>query len=80
MRFDEGPVVAEQERAFALDPSNVVAAGELGFDYGNLGRFDKALEHLDKAILASPHDRALRWWYGAKAEVNFALKRHDQTI
>ena len=56
------------------------AAGELGFDYANLGRFDKALEYLDKAILASPHDPALRWWHGGKAEANFALKRYDQAI
>ena len=72
--------VAEQERALALDPSNVNAAGELGFDYANLGEFDKSLEYLHKAILASPHDPALRWWYGAKAEANFALKRYDQAI
>jgi adenylate cyclase len=72
--------VPEQERALALDPSNVNAVAELGFDYANLGEFDKALEYLDKAILASPHDRALRWWYGANAEANFALKRYDQAI
>jgi adenylate cyclase len=36
--------VAEHERALALDPSNVFAAGELGFDYINRGEFDtKAL-------------------------------------
>jgi TolB-like protein/class 3 adenylate cyclase/Tfp pilus assembly protein PilF len=77
-RPEEG--VTEQERALALDPSNVNAVAELGFDYENLGEFDKSLEYLDKAILASPHDRALRWWYGAKAEDNFALKRYDQAI
>jgi adenylate cyclase len=72
--------VAEQERAVALDPSNVNAAAELGFDYANLGEFDKSLEYLDNAILASPHDQSLRYWYGAKAEANFALKRYDQAI
>ena len=77
-RTEEG--VAEQERALALDPSNVNAAAELGFDYANLGEFDKALEYLDKAILVSPHDQSLRYWYGGKAEANFALKRYDQAI
>ncbi len=56
------------------------AAGELGFAYANLGEFDKSLEYLDKAIWASPHDPTLRYWYGAKAEANFALKNYDQAI
>ncbi len=36
--------VPEDERALALDPSNVNAAGELGFAYANLGEFDKSLD------------------------------------
>ena len=59
--------VAEHERALALDPSNVDAAGDLGFDYLYLGEFDKSLEYFDKAILASPHDPTLADWYGGKA-------------
>ncbi len=58
--------VAEDERALALDPSNVDAVGELGFDYGNLGEFEKSLEYLNKAILASPHDPQLAYLYGGK--------------
>ena len=77
-RPEEG--VAEQERALALDPSNVTAAADLGFDYANLGEFDQALEYLDKAILASPHDPSLKYWYGGKAEAHFALKNYDQAI
>jgi adenylate cyclase len=42
--------VAEHERALALDPSNVYAAGELGFDYIRLGEFDKSIDYMDKAI------------------------------
>jgi TolB-like protein len=72
--------IPEQERALALDPSNVNATGELGFAYANLGEFDKSLVYLDKAILASPHDPTLRYWYGAKAEANFALKNYDLAI
>jgi tetratricopeptide (TPR) repeat protein len=40
-RYQEA--VAEHERALALDPSNVVAASFLGFDYYRLGEFEKAL-------------------------------------
>ena len=49
--------VAEHERALALDPSNVSAAGALGWDYERLGEFEKSIEHFDKAIWAS---RAIR--------------------
>jgi adenylate cyclase len=72
--------VAEHERALALDPSNVYAAAELGYDYEFLGQFDKSVEYFDKAIRASPYDRALIFWYGGKASSNFGLKRYDQAI
>jgi tetratricopeptide (TPR) repeat protein len=72
--------VAEHERALALDPSNVGAAADLGFDYGMHGLFDKSLEYFDKAILGSPHDSQLAAWYGGKATANFGLKRYDQAI
>ncbi len=72
--------VAEHERALALDPSNVDAVGQLGYDYQNLGEFDKSLEYLDKAILVSPYDPELVYWYGGKAWDNFGLKRYDQAI
>jgi TolB-like protein/class 3 adenylate cyclase/Flp pilus assembly protein TadD len=72
--------VPENERAFALAPSNVLAAISLGFDYGWLGEFDKGLEYFDKALLLSPHDPLLAHIYGGKAEANFELKRYDQAI
>ena len=72
--------VAEHERALALDPSNVGAAGDLGFDYMMNGHFDKSLEYFDKAILGSPHDPLLISWYGGKAAANFGLKNYDQAI
>ena len=72
--------VAEHERALALDPSNVDAAADLGFDYVNLGEFDKSLEYFDKAILAEPVRSGARHWYGGKAWANFGLKRYDQAI
>ncbi len=72
--------VAEHERALALDPSNVYAAGELGFDYIRLGEFDKSIEFLDKAIQASPYDSILAYWHGDKAGDELGLKRYDQAI
>jgi tetratricopeptide (TPR) repeat protein len=72
--------VAENERALALDPSNMVAAGDLGFDYERLGEFDKSIAYFDKAIRASPHDPTLTYWLGSKAAATFALKNYDQAI
>jgi adenylate cyclase len=72
--------VAEHERALALDSSNTDAVGQLGFDYGNLGEFDKSLEYLDKAIQRNPNDPGLAYWYGNKAQDNFGLKNYDQAI
>ncbi len=72
--------VVEHERALALDPSNTTAVGVLGYDYGNLGEFDKSLEYLDKAIQANPNDPGLAYWYGSKAWDNFGLKKYDQAI
>ena len=70
-----GEAILEHERALALDPSNNSAVGELGFDYGNLGEFDKSLEYFDKAIRASPNDPTLAWWYGIIAKIESPLAR-----
>jgi TolB-like protein/class 3 adenylate cyclase/Flp pilus assembly protein TadD len=72
--------VAEHERALALDPSNVDAAANLGFDYVDLGQFDKSVEYFDKALLASPYDRGLFGWYEGKTRADFGLKRYGQAI
>jgi adenylate cyclase len=77
-RYQEA--VAEHERALALDPSNEDAAASVGMDYAMLGRFDKSLEYFDQAILGSPHDPSLAYWYGGKAWANFGLKNYDQAI
>jgi adenylate cyclase len=77
-RYQEA--VAEHERALALDPSNEDAAASVGMDYTMLGRFDKSLEYFDQAILGSPRDPSLAYWYGGKAWANFGLKRYDQAI
>jgi adenylate cyclase len=77
-RNDEG--VAEFERALALDPSWADGDVGLGWVYLRLGEFDKSTEYLDKAIRLSPYDRGLPYWYGAKAQANFGLKRYDQAI
>ncbi len=71
---------AEHERALALDPSNAEAAAQLGIDYRFLGQFDKSVQYLDRAILASPSDPSLNYWYDSKAWANFGLKNYDQAI
>lgn len=38
------------------------------------------MNYLDKAIRASPYDPVVAYWYGNKAQANFALKRYDQAI
>jgi tetratricopeptide (TPR) repeat protein len=48
--------VVEHERALALDRPNTDAVGQFGWDYENLGEFDKCLEYLDKAIQTNPND------------------------
>jgi TolB-like protein/DNA-binding winged helix-turn-helix (wHTH) protein/Flp pilus assembly protein TadD len=72
--------VAEHERALALNPSNVDAAADLGWDHIFFGHFDKGLEYFDNAIRASPHDPMLAHFYGGKAWANFGLKRYDPAI
>jgi tetratricopeptide (TPR) repeat protein len=72
--------VVEYERALALDPSNGDAAGQLGIDYQLLGEFNKGVEYLDQAIRQSPYDPVVAYWYGNKAQANFALRRYDQAI
>ena len=77
-RNDEA--VAEYERALAVDPSFADAESGLGWVHLRLGEFDKSVEYLDKAIRTSPYDRAVPYWYGAKAQASFGLKRYDQAI
>jgi adenylate cyclase len=72
--------VPEFERALALDPSGADAYSGLGVDYLALGRFDRSVEVLDKAIRASPSDPSLTYYYGNKAWANFGLKRYDEAI
>ena len=45
-----------------------------------LGQFDKSVQYLDRAILASPSDPSLNYWYDSKAWANFGLKNYDQAI
>ena len=55
-------------------------AAELGWDHLFIGHFEKSIESFDKAILGSPYDPYLGFWYGGKAIANFGLKRYDQAI
>jgi tetratricopeptide (TPR) repeat protein len=77
-RYDES--VAENERALALNPSNVFAYASLGWDYAFQGQYEKGLEYFDKAIRLSPHDPAMGVWLDSKSGAYFALKQYDQAI
>ena len=77
-RNDEA--IAENERAIALDPALLEAYVNMGFDYRNLGQFEKSLEFFDKALRLSPHDPDPVFWYEGKADSHFALKQYDRAI
>jgi adenylate cyclase len=77
-RLDEA--VAEDRRAFDLDPSLVDAYWHLGFTMRRLGEFQTSLELIDKALRLSPRDPFRALWYADKAGSHFALKQYDQAI
>jgi adenylate cyclase len=77
-RLDEA--VAEDRRAFDLDPSLVDAYWHMGFVMRRLGEFQTSLELIDKALRLSPRDAFRALWYADKAGSHFALKQYDQAI
>ena len=74
-RSDDLPLVGKDEEERGL-----IDRSHDGVDHLALGRFDKSIEVLDKAIRASPSDPSLTYYYGNKAWANFGLKRYDETI
>ena len=77
-RLDEA--IAEDRRAFDLDPSLVDAYWHMGFVMRRLGEFQTSLEFIDKAIRLSPRDPFRASWYADKAGSHLALKQYDQAI
>jgi adenylate cyclase len=77
-RLDEA--VAEDRRAFDLDPSLVDAYWHMGYVLRHLGEFQTSLELIDKALRLSPRDPFRGTWYADKAGSHFALKQYDQAI
>jgi class 3 adenylate cyclase/TolB-like protein/Tfp pilus assembly protein PilF len=77
-RLDEA--IAEDRRAFGLDPSLVDAYWHAGFVMRRLGEFQTSLEYIDKAIRLSPRDPFRASWYADKAGTHLALKQYDQAI
>ena len=70
----------EHALALAMDPSNTSAAGGLGYAYQVLGEFNRSAEYLDKAILTSPLDAQVSYWYGNDATNSFGLKNYNKAI
>jgi adenylate cyclase len=77
-RLDEA--IAEDRRAFDLDPSLVDAYWHMGYVLRRLGEFQPSLEFIDKALRLSPRDPFRASWYADKAGSHFALKQYDQAI
>ena len=77
-RFEEA--IAERERTLALDPAEVGTLYASGWDYANLGHFEKGLEIFDKAIRLSPHDPQLAFMYNGKSWAYMWLKQYGQAI
>ena len=77
-RLDEA--IAEDRRAFGLDPSLVEAYWHAGFVMRRLGEFQTSLEYIDKAIRLSPRDPFRASWHADKAGTHLALKQYDQAI
>ncbi len=77
-RLDEA--LAEDRRAFDLDPSLVDAYWHMGFVLRHLGEFQTSLELIDKALRLSPRDPFRAVWYADKAGSHLALKQYDQAI
>ena len=77
-RLDEA--IAEDRRAFDLDPSLVDAYWHTGFVMRRVGEFQTSLELIDKALRLSPRDPFRATWYADKAGSHFALKQYDQAI
>jgi adenylate cyclase len=72
--------IAEDRRAFDLDPSLVDAYWHMGFVMRRVGEFQTNLELIDKALRLSPRDPFRALWYADKAGSHFALKQYDQAI
>ena len=77
-RLDEA--LAEDRRAFDLDPSLVDAYWHMGYVLRRLGEFQTSLEFIDRALRLSPRDPFRASWYADKAGSHFALKQYDQAI
>jgi adenylate cyclase len=79
-QFHLDEAIAEDRRAFDLDPSLVDAYWHLGFVMRRVGEFQTSLELIDKALRLSPRDPFRATWYADKAGSHFALKQYDQAV
>jgi TolB-like protein/class 3 adenylate cyclase/Tfp pilus assembly protein PilF len=77
-RLDEA--ILEDQRAIDSSPAHLWAYENMGYAYRRLGRFEKSLGFVDKAIRLSPRDPNLAQWYADKAAAHLALKQYDQAI
>jgi TolB-like protein len=62
-------------RAIALDPHEAENYALLGYAYALTGKYEKALEHVEHAIVMSPRDAYIVTWYNALAASAVAVGR-----
>ncbi len=62
-------------RAIALDPHEAENYALLGYAYALTGKYEKALEHVEHAIVMSPRDAFIVSWYSTLAASAVAVGR-----
>jgi TolB-like protein/Tfp pilus assembly protein PilF len=72
--------MAEQRRALDLYPHFAAAAGELGRLLAFCGRYDEAMEQVQRAIQCSPSDPHLSLWLRSLAIASFIDGRQEDAV
>jgi adenylate cyclase len=72
--------IVEAERSLALNPSNVEAYMAIGVANLFLGRPDRSIEAVDKAVRLSPRDPGLGAFYEVKGEAYFVMRQDANAI
>jgi TolB-like protein/DNA-binding SARP family transcriptional activator len=67
--------IAHFQHAIALDPHEAENYGLLGYAFGLAGNYEKALEHVELAIIMSPRDAYIVSWYNCLAASAVAVGR-----
>jgi adenylate cyclase len=72
--------VLSAERCLASNPSYIICIFAIGRENVFLGRPERAIEYIDRAIRLSPHDSFLNLFYQFRGEALWMLGRDDEAI